>query len=207
MRLPTLVIANIPPRNWFTLDCQSDTRNLLICHCFSFTKVISSWTTFHSFSHRVIVTTVRLGLGCGRLFAMQGYGSGGVHGYDAVGGYCSPACSPVQDSGYGSPVCSPHPVFDSPMVDDGVLTFPLGWLPFSPMSRSTELHPSWPGPASAPPGLATHKRALREEVHVKAAIGGVFPFCVRQVLGLPDSTTSVNNLASYFVHCFVLCEM
>jgi hypothetical protein len=32
-----------------------------------------------------------------------------------------------------------------------------------------------PGAASAPPSLATHKRALRE-VHAKAAAGGVFPF-------------------------------
>jgi hypothetical protein len=33
-----------------------------------------------------------------------------------------------------------------------------------------------PGAASAPPGLASHKCALREEVGVMTAAGGVFPF-------------------------------
>jgi hypothetical protein len=33
-----------------------------------------------------------------------------------------------------------------------------------------------PGAASAPPGLASHKCALREEVGVNTAAGGVFPF-------------------------------
>jgi hypothetical protein len=73
---------------------------------------------------------------------MQGGGGGGsvrdyvgVGGYDAVGGYGSP----TQGGGGGFPMHSSHPVFIPPGVNDGTLTFPLGWLPFSPACGSIEV--------------------------------------------------------------------
>jgi hypothetical protein len=53
-------------------------------------------------------------------------------------------------------------------------------VPLSPFAtRSSSLVPSDShriGAVSPPPGLIAHKRALRDEVRVKAAAGGVFPF-------------------------------
>jgi hypothetical protein len=121
-----------------------------------------------------------------------GAGDGGLHGYlGQGGGMGSPALhggygSLVQDDAYGSPVRPHRLVSGSSVVDGGTLTFPLGWLPFSSACGSAEVplsseqssgagrsgvqcSPSEgrrPGPASAPLGLAAHKRALRKEVHV-----------------------------------------
>jgi hypothetical protein len=62
-----------------------------------------------------------------------------------------------------------------------------------------------PGPASSPPGLAVHKCALREEVRVKVAAGGVFSFCTRAELGLPgELMTSINPNVS--MSLFILLD-
>jgi hypothetical protein len=62
-----------------------------------------------------------------------------------------------------------------------------------------------PRVASAPPGLVVHKRALREEVRVKAAARGVFPFYSRDELGLHgELQASVNP--NLFMSLFIVLD-
>jgi hypothetical protein len=64
------------------------------------------------------------------------------------------------------------------------------------VSRGGSLLPSesrHPRAASSPPGLAVHKRALREKVRVKASTRGVFPFCSRAELGLRGELQALVN--------------